>query len=246
MSFDATFDGVAASSLGFRVLKANRSALPQMRDYKVDIPGRPGSYVFSATPGDRKIIVTLGIDADDAADYIEKMRALAGWLWTGGKKHLVFSDEPDKYWNACVAPADSLELERDVEIGVVDVEFTADAYAYSVTPGYEEWDTATASTLTVTNNGTVDSYVRFLATATEAVQSPRFKLGNALLVAPSLSVGQTLDVFGPTRSIFVDGVSNWTGVSGEFFDLAPGENVLEYASTSGHLDVEVFWQPAWL
>lgn len=251
MSFDATFNGVSGSSVGIRVLKANRSVLPASRNQKVDIPGRPGSYVYSVTPGDRKITVSVGIEADDASDYMDKLRALGLWLWTTGKKPLVFSDEPDKMWNAAVEPIDTIQLERDIELGQVDIEFIADAYAYKTVTETATWNTGASPTITVHNEGTVPVPVRFVLTATEYLASPRLRRGTDLLVLPTLSAGWVLDVNGADKSIIVTTpdttTSFWPGVSGDFFDLTPGNNTLEFAATEGsNASIAVSWRAGWL
>lgn len=253
MSFDATFNGISGSSVGIHVLKANRSALPASRDQKIDIPGRPGSYVYSVTPGDRKITVSVGIEADDASDYMDKTRALALWLRTNGKKPLIFSDEPDKVWNAVVEPIDMIQLERDIELGQTDIEFVADSYAYKTVTETAAWNTAASPTITLHNEGTVPVPIRFVITSSSYLSSPRFRRGDDLFVLPSLGAGWILDVDGVNKSIILTTPENpapmphWLNVAGDFFDLLPGDNVLEFAATEGvYPSVAVWWLPAWL
>jgi predicted phage tail component-like protein len=246
MSLDATFDGVSASSVGVKVLSADRSALPAMRDQKIDIPGRPGSIIFPAVPGDRTITVSVGLVAEDGADYQDQLRALAGWLWTQGKRPLVFSDEPDKMWLAAVDPTDAIQLEREIEIGTVDIEFVADAYAYKTVTETVQWDTGASPTITVTNEGTVDAELVFEFEADEELLIPRFQCNDGLLVLPNLLAGQTLVVDGNDKSIERDGLSFWTGVAGDFFALRPGENEIAFASNGGSVSVQVSWVPRWL
>lgn len=246
MSLDATFNGIAASSVGIKILSANRSVLPAMRDNKIDIPGRPGSVFYPAVPGDRKITVTVGLVGTGPQDYQAKLRALGGWLWTRGKQQLVFSDEPDKYWNAAVSPVDSLDLERDIEMGTVDIEFVADAYAYKTVNETVLWDTAASPTITVNNGGSVDADLEFVVTAVESVSIPRFRRDPGLMVLPNLAAGATMEISGVSKTIKLNGVSNWSGIGGDFLTLQPGSNTLAYGSNGGNVTVQVSWRPRWL
>lgn len=247
MSLDATFDGVSASSVGVYVLKADRSALPAMRDNKIEIPGRPGSIIYPTVPGDRKITMSVGIVGEDAVDYQEKMRALSTWLWSQGKKPLVFSDEPDKYWLASVDPTDSIQLERDIEIGQVDIELVADAYAYKTVTESVSWNVGASPTITINNEGTAGTELRFVLTTTASgAANVKLKSGTQLFGLPSFSAGDTLIVDGENKTVTKNGSPWWYNATGDFFPLAPGNNLLECNADGAPVAIEVIWRPRWL
>lgn len=110
MPFFLTYDGEISDDHGLVITKVNRSILPPLTDRTVEIPNRIGHYFFRMDMGMRIIPVEIVLIGTELADIQEKKRKIAKWLDpTKGLRDLIFSDEPDKKWEAVISGETGLD-----------------------------------------------------------------------------------------------------------------------------------------
>lgn len=125
------FNNVSSDEMGVYWQSTDRTLLPARRVKQYEIPGRDGYYVDDQqTYGNRLItgvISFLGQDRDFETLRI-KARQVAQWL--SGSGQLIFSDEPDKAYQARVIAG--VPLEQLARVGRCSVSFECQPYAESI------------------------------------------------------------------------------------------------------------------
>lgn len=128
---DFTFRGQSASDFGLRVKSKSRPILPTFQQKYVQVAGRDGSYDFSGNELDDRIIeITCAFIENSVGDLRYKARLLAKWLFGTGnsKDRLIFSDEPDLYYNAKLN--NKIDLEQTATMGEFNLIFRCEPFAY--------------------------------------------------------------------------------------------------------------------
>jgi len=109
------------------------------------------------------------------------------------------------------------------------------------------WGTVTASSFTVTNDGT--SRAEFVATIPGPVTNPviqHIDRGLELAFEITLDAGQYLEVDTEERTVLLNGTANRYYVkSGTWFNLAPGDNLLSYRADSGSSNLSIVYRSTW-
>ncbi len=126
-----TFRGKNSEDYGILVESIDRTLLAGRRDTRIAIPQRDGKTetgVYMAYEG-IQLSVSCGFLADSKEKRQQKAREIAYWLSGEGK--LVFSDEPDKYYQAAVISP--IQLEALLRIGKFSVVFDCYPFAFGKT-----------------------------------------------------------------------------------------------------------------
>jgi predicted phage tail component-like protein len=105
-----------------------------MRSKYVDVAGRDGSYDFSRSElQDRMIEIECAWIEPNVGDLRYRARKIAQWLYgtsRNSKDRLIFTDEPDLYYNAKLN--NKIDLEQTITMGEFSLMFRCDPNAYSV------------------------------------------------------------------------------------------------------------------
>lgn len=126
-----TFNHVSSKDMGVYWQTQDRTLRPAKRVVRYEIPGRDGYYEGDLQTYDNRLISGVisffGSERDFPA-LRAKARDVAQWL--SGSGPLVFSDEPDKYYQAKVI--DSIPLEHLARSGRCSVVFDCQPFAESL------------------------------------------------------------------------------------------------------------------
>jgi predicted phage tail component-like protein len=242
MTTDVTWNGTDLSTVAdFAVLNVIRPMMPTPRDVRVDVPGRPGTWLYVEKPGDRTIVLEVAYVGDDFADRRDQLAAFARWLHLDGPGRLIVDDASDRYWrgrlSAAPTPSEVLNLAR------FTVEFVVEPYALSTTVS-EVTDTQSAAGVfgpdTFTGGGDVPTPPSIEVSAGSSGMAGGFVLdvnGVELVYSADLSADETVTV-SSVSSLVLSSVGvdvDLTGafdpdyvdmrdVSGDFGLIVPGDN----------------------
>lgn len=149
-----TFKDVSSNKMGIKIINISGAQRAPCEPEIVSVPGRYEPLIF-----EKQERQTTEITAVLLVENPDNIRQIFSWL--SGKGKLIFSDEPDKYYN--VLSDDIISLQRiDDRIQSFEIKFVCEPFAYSVsnpfvsTPMGMDDDTLTG-TMTVINNGTIES-----------------------------------------------------------------------------------------
>lgn len=121
------FKGIDSSIFGLYVKKRPPICQAEMRNEKIEIPGRNGYLTYSdGTYRGISIPVEFFFSSDN---YIYNARQIKEWL--SGEGNLIFSDEPDKYFKATVYSSFNIEIALK-KLGQFIVIFDCQPFAYAV------------------------------------------------------------------------------------------------------------------
>jgi hypothetical protein len=109
------------------------------------------------------------------------------------------------------------------------------------------WGTVTASSFTVTNDGT--NRAEFVATIPGPVVNPviqHLDRGLELAFGITLAAGEHLEVDTEARTVLLNGTANrYYTKSGDWFNLSPGDNLLSYRADSGSSNLSIVYRSTW-
>lgn len=152
-----SFKDVSSKTMGVKIITMSGAQRAPCEPEIVSIPGRYEPLIL-----EKHERQTTEITAELLVENPDNVRQIFSWLF--GKGKLIFSDEPDKYYN--VISDDIISLQRiDDRIQSFEMKFVCEPFAYSVsnplvsTPMGMNDDTLTG-TMTITNSGTIESEPR--------------------------------------------------------------------------------------
>lgn len=122
------FNGRHSSEFGLIMRSKDRTVLPSVREDYEYLPKRNGSIHFFHGIDDRFIEVEFCFVEKNMPSLREKVRKIAGWLFTTSKEKLIFDDEPDKYYMAKVG--NQISLDQFIYTGTFTVIFRCEPFAY--------------------------------------------------------------------------------------------------------------------
>jgi predicted phage tail component-like protein len=255
-----TLGGTALGSAcpEFRVRDINRGLLGERRDEYVQVPGRPGSWLYTEEPGDRVIVIEGIMRADGTAARRSAMRSLARWAQTDGTAQMIFGDEPDRFY--AVTLADAPDVNEVLRYGEVELEFRADPYPLSTSLSTETIavsgspdsgtfavsdDIGAYPVIEITpTNGTITSFTLTvngfqLAWSGTLLEDETLTISS---VSFTVTAGQNGDTM--LTGAFDPNLLEMSDVIGEFPELVPGTNdwSLSWVGTATTVTVEVTWR----
>lgn len=258
---DATYDSVVLSTAcpEFVIKTVERDLLGSRRDAVVDVPGLAGPWVFPEEPGMRRILIGGAVLVDDMDDRLAKVELLANWADKRGPKRLIFSDQPDRFWDAWLATAPAVV--GDEYAAETALEFSAYPYAQAVTAstqvlsltgGSPKSGSFTASDLIPAlpvveiqpTNGTITSFTWTLNGA--AMSHIGTVASGSTVTLSSLSstitTGVNTDV--NLTGAFVIGNVSMANANGEFGRIVSGSNTwgLSWTGTATTATVTLTWR----
>ena len=221
-----------------------RPILPESNDSYVQIPGRQGSILYSQGLYDRYIELDCAYVGEDLPDLRTRAREIAAWLYTEDREILSFDDEPNVYYRGKLAG--KVDLEHIGKMAQFTLVFRCEPFVY----GGEENQTFVSDAAAVDNQGTLETFPRFMATFINAVGEWKVanQDGDYIKVVHDFEIGDTLEVNCKTGAILINGTRamdklDWQ--NSRFFALREGENSLAIAPT-GKCSTTVSWVPRYL
>ncbi|MDQ0976609.1 putative phage tail component-like protein [Neobacillus niacini] len=140
-----------------KVTDIKYSILPSI-DHKTEkIYGRAGTYDFGIELGERKIEVEIMLLGIDEHDVIKKARDFATYLFHKDLQPLILLDEPDKMYMARVSG--ETNIQELFSTGTATIVFICPSpYAESLTEKTVDWSPVDYTPITITNNGSAETY----------------------------------------------------------------------------------------
>lgn len=123
----------------------------------LQVPNRPGAYLFNTTTNIRTIEIPIAVFSDNLENLQKIKEDLADWLFTEEPAELIFDDERDRIYLAVVD--DSLNLDELIYRGKGVITFICPMpYKLGAIQTHEfERNSSTEITSTFKNNGSVES-----------------------------------------------------------------------------------------
>lgn len=258
-----SFNGRHSSEFGVTVKTKSRPIRPETKSFTVDIPCRDGVYDFSRSNPmgreffyERVISVSISIQADSLIEMQNKLSALSMWLM--GRGELVFDDMPYTVWEGRILDEIVYLPEHAGKCAVLDVVFRVKPF--STCAFSSEGPTLDFAVPLDTNIPIgIDAYLKGTVYGSGDIGILNF---GERPVRPILDISGSADEiiitagdkklsFDAFGRVMVDcenqsvtDVDGDISVSGEFFELAAGVNVIhiENSNTSA-INIEVKYSP---
>lgn len=198
-------------------------SVPKIRRSIIEIEGRDGDIVenlgYESYTKILSIALTKNYDVNEIINF-----------FTGAGK-LVFSNEPDKYYNAQII--DGIDFNRLINFKTAKVKFYVQPYKFKLN---EEKFTGT-NELTVTNAGYIDSLPKITIVGSGNID---FKLNNTTIFSLELGTETETIVIDSTleEAYGIDGVLKNNKMIGDFPKLISGNNTITVDGTVTSLEVE--------
>lgn len=255
-------DGIPISEYNLKCeLKHDHPALPDTRDYTVDIPGMPGAYDYGADMGVRSFNLPFKvIETSSNIDIVETIRKLKNAILDGygnpKEFQLRFEYDSSKYYT--VRYSGSLPIERLVYRGRFVLPLTAyDPFAYSVVMNDEiTWGSeiitfnadyllgsTTSQSHKVTSNKSIIESVngntlRPIFNISGSADSVTITCGEQSFSLPSFrNVNWIID--GDNYIVVKGSVNGLSDFIGEFIEFSNGDNTITITGTNMNFTFEV-------
>lgn len=195
--------------------KSGHIISPAITRNEYEIAGTPGSILM---PGDLPETLTFSgtlyflDDPPTQAAAQERLRRVTAWL-TSGRQRLIFDYEPLRYYMASVDGAAKWHYSSWIE-GGLDIEFTAQPYAYAVkeaTTGATTTGTSAQLSLTLDTGADAPLGVTIKNTGTAPITGATITAHGRKAVFTGMNLTQgkrlTIDMEPPIGAAFSDGSS---------------------------------------
>lgn len=208
-----------------------------------DIPGTDGEVSFtSSNPKGRMCfkprIIELEChfagDDESTAGYIRRASELAAWLATDENKILTFDDEDGIQYLAHAANLFNIERITDFS-GTFPLVFKCDPFRYNTSVGMF-MDT---STVCITNKGYYTP-AKITVSGTAPYGFSLFNSSDSKKLTVNAPLDGTVAVIDTgAMTAAINGISVLHQCVGEFFEIAPGESIVNFEGTNSDVTVVV-------
>lgn len=262
-----TFNGIHSSQFGATVKTKSRPIRPAKKCFLTDVPCRDGEYDFSASNAagreffsSRIFTVTVTVCADDIYKLQNKLSRVSKWLLGSGT--LIFDDMPMVEWRAQISEDIIYLPESGAKSATVEISFRAEPFAYCIFNSQGPYIGSEAVTLGEYIPIGMEDLYKYAVSGIGMLDI--FNCGDrparpAMLIegaasAVKLTDGEKTLSFNATGSVTVDfdtqTVTDGNGsvsVSGEFFELRPGNNVWRIENSNvSELGITVIYTPEFM
>ena len=202
---------------------------PKMRTQVDEIDGRAGDIVtqlgFSAYDKTVEIGLYSNFDIDDVITYFN------------GSGKVVFSNEPDKYYNYQIL--DQIDYERLIRFRTAKVKFHVQPFKYSAVEGVLKFTSFTNDEITVKNNGNYISKPIITITGSGTIN---LSLNGYQIFVIDMGDNEQIvidtnlmEAYNPTNQALLN-----RSVTGNYdnFSLNVGTNTISWSGTISEIDVE--------
>lgn len=256
---------------GLVMKSKDRPILPDPKVITEDLDQMDGSHDFSDTNQDERtkykdriITVTFSLTEKDSSVLRVKAHQIARWL-NCGESRLTFDDETAVYYIARVNNKISFE-KQIISLQEFTVQFKAKPYAYSVVDstvdqlqlgmdlqlgyGYKldmyatEYDVVGSDIITIYNAG---DYVKPKIEITGTFTNLTLACNNkALTYNSALTANHTLIIDLDKYNATLDSANVNNNLSGSFFELVNGDNLLTITGTSVNIHMKLIFNYMYL
>lgn len=232
----ATINGHRFEEFGCYLTKRKVDLVPVTRDIEVTIPGRPGVYDFRTEHSKRQLTLSLSFVADSREALQANLRAFARAVDpTQGYIPLIFDDEPDKVYRVKVTQ--EIATTYLPTIAQFDLMLKmADPFIYAAQPTSVTQTLEPGDHMVVTNAGTAGTgmLISISPVADGTIVNPSITVGAVTVTwTGSIASGQTLHIDTEGYTIDLSGVNAMAGWTGDWPQLAPGDNTLIFQAGVG-------------
>jgi len=221
---------------------------------------------------DRVFNVLLHITAADVYELQRRASKIATWLTGSGE--LIFDDMPDAVWEVCVINGVDFVPEMGGRKALLSVNFRAkpfshalfdtasgarlgDAIALSADIPFDfntsmQFNVAGAGEFNAFNYGSAPVRPKFVITPVDSERTPgEMKIscrGRELCTNADFTVRGTVVVDMEKRTVIVADVQDISGiVTGQFFELASGDNIVTFSEANGaEYVIDVIYTPRFI
>lgn len=221
------FKGVSSNSFqGIVINSLPPISKPPKRTNKTQIDGKDGD-----------IIELLGYDAYDKSikiTILEETNIDAIINWLDGSGRLILSNEPTKYYEAEVI--DKIDFSRLVKYEQVEIKFHVQPYKYLVDEEIISLDINSETSLSIINNGFIESKPIFKLYGTGAIE---VYINNSYVFTINIDdASVTIDTI--KEEAYKETILKNRFMSGEFDNIKfmPGENIITWVGDLTKIEVE--------
>ncbi len=240
-----TFNGIPSDSFSVSVKDVKQPILPTYSLNLTTAPNKNGAFLSRTKRLEPKEIeVSIVVRATSQSDLRTKIRSIAAWLYTDDVKPLVFSDEPDKTYQAIISG--DTNIDEILNIGEGTLKFICpDPFAY----GQAKTLSLPGSTPQFNYGGSVETYPIFTVNITGSILEWKVtnSKGEFTKVTDSFKAGDVVVVNTHTGKVTLNGATrmNILDLDSDFFALKPGKNVLQI-SPAEYCNVSISFIEKWL
>lgn len=223
-------NGVSSNEIiGLLIQQLPPISKPKMRTQVDEIDGRAGDIVtqlgFSAYDKIVEIGLYSNFDIDDVITYFN------------GSGKVVFSNEPDKYYNYQIL--DQIDYERLIRFRTAKVKFHVQPFKYSAVEGVLKFTSFTNDEITVKNNGNYISKPIITITGSGTIN---LSLNGYQIFVINMGDNEQIvidtnlmEAYNPTNQALLN-----RSVTGNYdnFSLNVGTNTISWSGTISEIDVE--------
>jgi predicted phage tail component-like protein len=218
-----------------RVKDIRRDLIPPMESEAQDIPGRPGSVVAKTNIKDRLLEVDVRIEVNSRPELRQKIRELAGLLYTDEKKKLQFTDENVFY----MAKIDGeTGIEESSIFGDITLTFLCDPLLYGGVKTLSLGET-------LRNGGTYPTTGIITVTmgAADFLKVTLKSTGEYVYIEHNFVSGDTVAIDLETEMVYKNGLSISKDVylESDFFMIPKGDFEITLSSGSGMVEFTERW-----
>lgn len=200
---------------------------PKMRTQVLTLDGRDGSIItplgFEAYKKTVKIGLTNGYDINDII------------AWLNGAGQLVFSTEPEKYYNAQIIEA--VDYERLLRFKTAEIVFDVQPFKYSTTERTRTFDVAGAQFIKIANAG---NYTAKPLINIKGSGTINFSVNGVQAFTLELQTNDNITLDSAEQEAYDDNGLRNRAMNGNFPVLAIGTNTLSWTGTITEIQISKY------
>lgn len=200
---------------------------PKMRTQVLTLDGRDGSIItplgYEAYKKTVKIGLTNGYDIDN----------LISWL--NGAGQVVFSTEPDKYYNAQII--DAVDYERLLRFKTANIVFDVQPFKYSTTERTRTFDVAGSQFVKIANAG---NYTAKPLMKIKGSGTINFFVNNVQAFTLELQTNDNITLDSAEQEAYDDNGLRNRAMNGNFPVLSIGTNTLSWTGTITEIQISQY------
>lgn len=229
-----TFNNITSDTYGLHVRGDGAFNSAELDYTAVSVPGRNGDIIIS---NNRYKNVTVEYEAYIYKDFAIKARNIRSWLLSPqGYTRLSDNYHTDEYRLAMYSGSIDFDMRAMLRSGTVKLQFNCKPQRFL---------TSGETAITAVKNGTVTNPTLFTAKPIITAQSRSTAAGTVTINGKTLNIAAI-----PNNSITIDcetmnayyGNNNLNGnISGEFSELAPGDNTITWSGSISSVTIIPRW-----
>lgn len=201
---------------------------PKMRVQETEIDGVDGSIIeelgYESYDKTLSIGLSRNFDIDEIIDYFN------------GEGQIVFSNEPDKYYNAKII--DQIDYERLLRFRTANVNFRVQPFKYSYEDGVKTFNITDETSINLYNNGTYKSKPIIKINGSGTIEFKQEGVSIFSYTFPTDDAYVVID--SEKQDAYVENTLKNRNMNGEFPILKVGKNVISWTGTITKIEVSCY------